>query len=483
MTALMSGLRGVALFALLGGTACTLESLVDVPVPSTVVEPDAVATPTGAMQLYRTAIADLAITFGGGISDLADRSSYISQTGVFTDELQRSLGNGSSGSGGIDERTGSDAGAFGAGAHATLYQVLHHARIVQAQAREALSSYAPDAPKAWQGQLLAYEGYVLLWLAETFCSGIPLTQVPLTGSLRYSRGLTTDELLQQAIALFDAALVAGADSARFVNLAKIGKARALLGLGRQSEAAGQVAGIATDFTYRLAYGTPGGSQVRPASNALGANPRMAQVVDNEGGGPIAWSTDPRTAVTTTPALSGAMRISAKYSVTASGSLDATVAAPTTPIRLADGLEARLIEAEADLSANGSAWLGILNALRATCIGTSPCAPVPGLTTSSLPPLADPGTAAARLDLVMRERALWLFLTGHRQGDLRRMARVYGRDRNSLYPSGTYLNAGFPGFVEPAVTHGMQYGSDVVFLPAADERANNPLYGGCADMNP
>ena len=50
---------------------------------------------------------------------------------------------------------------------------------------------------------------------------------------------------------------------------------------------------------------------------------------------------------------------------------------------------------------------ILNTLRATptTIGA--------ITTPALPPLADPGTAAGRLDLLFREKALWTFGRGPR----------------------------------------------------------------------
>jgi hypothetical protein len=206
-------------------------------------------------------------------------------------------------------------------------------------------------------------------------------------------------------------------------------------------------------------------------------------VDAEGTNGLVWSSDPRAAITTTPALSGAMKYSAKYSLTSAGTLDPTVSAPATPIRLADGLEARLIEAEADLAAGGPAWLATLNSLRATCIGTAACAPVPGLTAASLPPLADPGTPSSRLDLVMKERAMWLFLTGHRQGDLRRLAHVYGRDPATLWPTGTYTNAGFPPKVSASNNDGVPYGNDVVLLPPASEQTNNTLYTGCYDKNP
>ena len=83
---------------------------------------------------------------------------------------------------------------------------------------------------------------------------------------------------------------------------------------------------------------------------------------------------------------------------------------------------------------------------------------------SLAPLADPSTTDGRIDLLFRERAFWLFLTGHRQGDLRRLIRQYERLPDELYPTGVY-----PG--------GFYYGSDIT-VPIPSAEFTNPLYTGC-----
>ena len=93
------------------------------------------------------------------------------------------------------------------------------------------------------------------------------------------------------------------------------------------------------------------------------------------------------------------------------------------------------------------WLARLNALRAT---------VPGLV-----PLTDPGTTAARQDLHFSERAFWLFATGHRLGDLRRLIRQYDRDPESVFPSGIYFKNDV-------------YGQDVNF-PVGVLELNDALY--------
>jgi len=123
--------------------------------------------------------------------------------------------------------------------------------------------------------------------------------------------------------------------------------------------------------------------------------------------------------------------------------------------LADWVEARLIEAEAALQAGDvPTWLAKLNHLRETAI------------TPALPDTTDPGTPGARVDLLFRERAFWLFLTGHRQGDMRRLIRQYGRDQSQVYPTGLY-----PGGTGA-------YGSDVNAPIPALERQYNPKFTGC-----
>jgi hypothetical protein len=103
--------------------------------------------------------------------------------------------------------------------------------------------------------------------------------------------------------------------------------------------------------------------------------------------------------------------------------------------------------------------------------------------NGLAPLTDPGAGlsgsaatAARVKLLFDERAAWLFATGHRQGDLRRLLRQYNslpafQSEQQVYPTGEYLAPGTG-----------QYGSDVTAPIPATEYAN-PKYHGCLDRNP
>ena len=101
------------------------------------------------------------------------------------------------------------------------------------------------------------------------------------------------------------------------------------------------------------------------------------------------------------------------------------------------------------------YLATLNAARATKAGLSP--------------LTDPGTAAARVDMLFRERAFWMYFTSHRLGDMRRLIRQYGRGTETVFPTGPYL-------------HGGVYGTEVVLVPAQTE-LNNPDWGGPGASDP
>jgi len=383
---------------------------------------------------------------------------------------------------GDDERNDGTIPSWNQGAP-DIYAPLQSTRIIARQAREALARYKPSAPAAWQGRLYAQEGFAIVDIAEYFCSGIPLSTLSLDGVAQFTAGFSTEELLNAAVASFDSAISVSTDSVRFVNFARIGKGRALLDRGKFAEAAAAVSAVPTDFVYSVQLS--GSTVTTPGPNQIGFRPQYSQVRDNEGANGLVWSTDPRAAVVTTPALSGAMPVPGKYSVTAGGTVDATISNPTAPVRAADGLEARLIEAEAALAANNPSWLTMLNTLRSTCIGSAACAPVPGLTATNLPPnLTDPGTAGARLNLLMKERAMWLYLTGHRQGDLRRMAHLYGRDPMTIWPVGTYVNPGFAPLIPASPTNGVSYINQFVVAPRTNsESQQNKSYSGCNDLNP
>jgi hypothetical protein len=140
----------------------------------------------------------------------------------------------------------------------------------------------------------------------------------------------------------------------------------------------------------------------------------------------------------------------------------------TAIDAVNGIDARLIEAENLLKNNDvTGWLAKLNGLRngadrVTGVGTVT------LSATALPNLVDPGTPAARINLMFREKAFWTFARGQRLGDLRRLVRQYGRASTDVFPEGVHFKAG-------------NFGSDVN-LPVVTDEENNPNFTGCLDRN-
>lgn len=464
--------------------ACSPDRLVRSDPPSTVVNPDAINTPSAALALYNGASNIFASMYGGAASSGLD--NYIISTGMMTDEF--TLGKSTSEK--LDQRSNS---LFFSGniesAQGSLYSRLQTARATAFQARQGLQKYGAPGSEPLIARMYAYEAYTIIFLAEYFCNGTPLTQTPLEGDAVYTAGLPTAELYARASALLDTALTLAGDSTAFANLAKVGKGRILLAQGKFADAAAAVADVPQTFVFNVEYRTGASLVINGVTydveNTVTPPPPVQSFgvsgsspfanVDNEGGNGLTWSTDPRVVDTTGVAYAGPTGVvffTMKYRV------------PNAPIRLADGIEAQLIQAEAEFQAdpNGTAWLTRLNTLRATCTSASGCAPVPGITGTTLTPLPDSGTARGRLREILAERAYWMYATGHREGDLRRMLRPpydappYAFTQSDLYPTGAYTNPSYTG----ATT---AYGSDVVAIPSRNEQLYNPKYNGCIDLNP
>jgi len=388
-----------------------------------VTQPGDLANPAGAVVRYNGAFADFSL----GVVLQAGES------GLITDELTTAYG----------PRFPDDQRALPEGSTAYPFSPLSKARINALLAIEALERYAPNPPSR-VGEMFALMGYIETLFAENLCSGVPLSSI-VGSQVVYGTPLTRDALLGQALADFDSATHYGTDSARVAGLALIGRGRALLDLARFPEAAAAVGGVPTAYMYQALFlGT------QDHHNFIYANVAQfsGQTVSNrEGinGLDFVSASDPR--VPTVLVGIGLDRVTQVYSFTPYSSA-------TAPVIVASGVEARLIQAEAALQAGDIVgWMDTLNTLRTR---------VPGLA-----PLSDPGTAAQRVDLQFRERAFWLFLSGHRQGDLRRLIRQYGRGAESVFPTGPWVA-------------GLQYGTDVTF-PTGEQF--NPNYTTCLDRNP
>ena len=409
-------------------------SLTDVDSPD-VVQPEQLNNANGAEALTTGALASIMSPF----------MTFAYNTAVFSDEMK--LATAFTSFADIDFRTQSltfnEYGPIG----------MHRVRTETQQAIEARQEFAPT-PRARIGQLFATKGLAELFLGEVSCNGTPLTDIEGATTV-FSGPLPSDSILRVAISHFDSAIVYAADSARVLNLAKVARGRALLNRGQYAQAAAAVAGVPTNYVYNAEATLAVANQINLIWNAN--NLRTATVIDREGTNGLNFvsAADPRVPTTANGVGTDGVTnvfIFGKYSGQASS------------IPMVTGIEARLIEAEAALQANrndtsptGTGWLGILNTLRATAI------------TPAMAPLADPGSFDARVNLLFRERALWLYGTGHRMGDLRRLLRQYGRAEAQTWPKGPYKA-------------GVSYGDEVVFILTLSEQAN-PTARECVDKNP
>lgn len=338
-------------------------------------------------------------------------------------------------------------------------------------------TYEPPSRRSSIGEADALMGYSELLIAEAFCAGTALNQVVAGGGVQYGTPLSTDSLLGVAVGDFNAALAAANGDATVMGLASVGLGRTLLDRGQYSAAGAAVHNIATSFVYNteLEPTYTSGATQEPNPYAFGIQlgfTRYFNVGDREGenGLPFVSANDPRLTFDSsmTTADGGTWYLPLKFEANPSF------------VPLATGIEARLIEAEAALQANQpQMWMTDLTNLRADSADTHVM-----FDTSQVPIKTDSTSAASatgQVDFMFRERAFWLFGTGTRLGDLRRLIRQYGRDQSTVFPTGPYANGHNPHLPSPLPN----YGTDVsLTLPTSAGLANlgltisNPQYKGC-----
>lgn len=379
----------------------------------------------------------------------------------------------------------------------TAYRGLHLVRIGSLQARELLRRYPfPAGQQEWRlAEMYFTEAYMINLLAEHFCNGQPLSSIEGFVETPSAR-IPTDSLYRIAQAKVDSGVtligaLATTNDVRVRNALQVLRARIALNQGNFALAATAASTVPTSFTWdqehTLTVRTPG-------VWSLVNNQRRYIVSNNEG--PLAMGfanavQDPRVP-SCQPGTGGFNTAAcAALNITNVNSFDSNnLAVPrmryqliwetdSRNVSLVNGLQARLFEAEAqnrlgNFTTASTGSLAILNALRAA----PPAYVLPGRTITGLTPLVDPATADGQRDLIFREKGFWLFGTGHRFGDLRRMMRQYNMTQNQVWPNGVWQINRVPG-----------YSTDVTFpTPAAE--ANNPLVPqsqpgvpACIDRNP
>ncbi len=346
-----------------------------------------------------------------------------------------------------------------------FYRNMHRIRAGATRTINILKRVAPT-PVQNVGEMYGIRGFTENMFAEAYCSGVPFSEETDAGT-EFGTPQTTVQIYARALASYDSALASAGTDTRVQNIARIGRGRVLLNQGRFDDAAAAVSAVPTTFAWVTAHSTASLRQENGMWNALTVpNSRYAIVLPDaqgrgEGLNGVAFLTtpaDPRIpwVASTRTGFNGSSRnlpTQLKYD-------------RTTGAVVANGVEARLIELEArlrrDTPADREAVFAGLNSLRATAISPA----LPALAGSA------PATQAAAVSLLFEERAKWLYLTGHRLGDLRRLVRQYGRAANTVFPTGNL----------PAPLAGV-YGNDVNLPIPFDEKNNPKAPGGCIDRNP
>jgi hypothetical protein len=438
----------VALTAFAAG--CKTDSLTQVTDPD-ILNPGAFSTPDGATPLRIGVIADFTVAFDGGTD------SFVTISGNMADELLAS--DTFDGRLTINARRSVETNSE----MEAVYRNMQRARTGAARAIGILATTAPT-PLANRGELYMMLAYSELFFGEGWCSGVPFSSEDGT-TTTFGKPLKTDEMFTLANAHFDSALALAETNSRVLNGSKIGKARALMNLGKFAEAAAAVSGVPTNFILNTSHSANSAADGAWSGSTSGASRYRLVSVEGKNGlpflgqttaqdGRIPWSTSTR----------------AGFSSQFTNQPNETKYGQYTDGVVTTGVAARLTELEAQLQAGTQAardavYAG-LNSLRTTGapIGGASTAnvTVPAMTTGA------PTTQDAAIDLLYKERAYWLWLTGNRLGDMRRLVRIYKRGVESVFPTGA-LTSPLEG----------TYGTSTTVSVPFSER-NNPNFTGCLD---
>ncbi len=471
-----AGLAGLLL------AGCNTDRLVEVQTPD-IIQPGAVQSVNALPSVFNAAVGDFGVAYQGS----AGAEGQILYSGLLSDEILLSDT--------FDTRRQIDRrDIFRENANnEAVYRQLHRARVSAERSSDAYRRLRPN--QASQAEALALAAYTYVFFAEHYCGAVPFSTIDPEGNVTPGMPQSTQAMLTTAVAKFDSAITiaTAVGSTSNLNLARVGKARAQVGLGQYGAAAATVAAVPTTFSYELTASENSGRQNNGVFS-FNRNQRRFSVASGEGTNGLPYretrttsgdaTRDPRVLVvrgtgTTIAGFDGSpLYVAVKYSEIAS------------PAVLANGLEARLIEAEAALQPGGAgaaASLGILNALRAnTALSACPAAGVTlsnfscPATPRTLAPLTDAGDQAGRVRQLFAERAFWLYLTSHRLGDMRRLARTpsaqlsgYGFGANTVFPVGAYTPA-----------PGTNYGNNTS-LPVPLQEESNPNFKSsqCDVVNP
>jgi len=423
--------------------ACDLDEVLTVPDPD-VATPGSVQNVSALPAVRAGALGDLALALTGSAES---EDGLVQYTGMLGDEMVWAETFPTRGV--IDQRNMVPI-------NSTLEEMFYRIQRARASAERAADGYTrllPNAPE--RSEMYSLAGFAHVFIGEAYCSGVPLSRL-VDGVQEFGEPRTTQESFQRAVQLFDSALAVAPAGSDVRYLAQVGKGRALLNLDDAAGAAAAVAGVPTSFVYELEFSENTARQNNGVYVVTHLNTRFSVSPDSAGGPegivglPYVADNDPRVPATL-PDLESFDGVTPLW-------LQEKYDDRESPFQLATGIEARLIEAEAQLAGgNALGALTTLNNLRAaTGTGSGGVA--------GLAPLTLQVTPQAQVRQLFKERAYWMWLTAHRLGDMRRLITQYadlGFTEDTVFPTGPYFKEG-------------DYGNDTDFPIPFSER-NNPRY--------
>jgi len=411
-------------------SACDLlDGLIDVEAPGRIVA-ETFEGPDNAATLLVGTIGDFECAF----------VHYVIGGGLMGEELQNSTG-------AVqwfpyDQRDNSPAGGIlGAYAERTcdegtapaIYRGLSTARWQADHLLELLGRWTDQqVPNrtALTASASVFSAYSTLLLGEGMCSA----------AFDLGPEQTPAQIFARAEVRFTTAIAAAqsAGSQDILNLARLGRARTRLNLGRRADAAADAALIPANFSYNATYAA---TPARRQNLVFVHNHRNNWITVEQFYRDVRFQgvADPRVATRNTgmnsPTAPVQVWLQLKYPSEAAS------------ITLARWEEAQLIVAEAEVSAgNLQRAVDIINTLHSRA-------------TPALPPFTSTSSAEIR-DQIIQERRAALFLESHHLGDMRRYQLTFRPPAGTQYPGGSG-----------------SYGSQTCFPLPDLERLNNPNFTG------
>ncbi len=437
---------------LVGAVGCSLSSITDSAktTDGELVDPKVVESKEGAQWIYLGAVAK----FYHEVTGL-----MLMNVGRFTDEIALLS---TKNQAGLDARINVSTTTPGNRVLAGIGNI-HSVKVQLEQAIQLVSKHHGPAGNAILAHSYGLLAMTYLSVGDNFCSGIAMSVSNYGGELILGPGLSTDSIYARAITAADKGLALAVDSVPLTRFLKGLKARALNATGKYKAAADLTSDIPDDYVISELFqpSAPGlstdfqyGSRVAYTENY--------NVINGKGGNGLEW-------IAMNPADQD-MRIPIRLGTSGVPILPVNTDFPFDNRRISffSGAEARLIEAEYYLSIdNPTEFMKKINAVRRLYKYRSGAV---------LADTVDPGSHDARVDLLFRERAYTFYMTGRRLGDLRRLTKYYGRDPETIWPTGRSEGQQF-----------IVYGDNYVFVPEFEglgsETNFNPNYKGCESYEP